>query len=253
MFSALLTSLQRRAEPTVCAVCSPHLVNHLAGVSCGVLSSKEDKEAGLLAVLTPPSLCQRHNAARRLGRDANRLEFRLGVWRRDVVQHGRRLRQQAPVVLSRHGREVVDVAPVVVEDAQPGVLEVEGQLGVEVLEAAELHPRGRLDDGLRGAAQEHLHLFTVPRAELLAGHHALDVFAVPEKHAALDGPQDDAAVDAVVDGDGRRVVEHVDVAVLTVLDDKLLAVQFAGQTAHGDIFEARQHVVFGIDLCREQT
>ncbi len=146
----------------------------------------------------------------------------------------------------------MDVAPVVVEYAEPGVLELEGQLGIVVLKAAELHTRRGLNDGLGGAAQEHLHLFTVPCAKLLTGHHALDVFTVSEKHTALDGPENNAAVDTVLDGDGRRVVQHVDVAVLALLDDKLLPVEFAGKTAHRDIFEPRQHVVFGIDLCKEK-
>lgn len=144
----------------------------------------------------------------------------------------------------------MDVAPVVVEDTQPGVLEVEAQVWVEVLKAAKLHPRRRLDDGLRGAAQEHIHLFAVPRAKLLTGHHAFDVLAVSEKHAALDGSQNNAAVDAVVDGDGRRVVKHVDVAVLALLDDKLLPIEFPRQTAHCHIFEPVQHVVFRVDLGR---
>lgn len=147
----------------------------------------------------------------------------------------------------------MDVAPVVVEDTQPGVLEVEAQVWVEVLKAAKLHPRRRLDDGLRGAAEEHIHLFAVPRTKLLTGHHALDVLAVSEKHAALDGSQNDAAVDAVVDGDGRRVVKHVDVAVLALLDDKLLPIEFPRQTAHCDIFQPVQHVVFRVDLGRGRS
>ena len=48
------------------------------------------------------------------------------------------------------------------------------------------------------------------------------------------------------------MVQHVDVAVLTLLDDKLLPVQLARQTAHRDIFEPCQHVVFGINLCKEK-
>lgn len=146
----------------------------------------------------------------------------------------------------------MDVAPVVVEYAEPSVLEVEGQLGVVVLKAAELHTRRGLDDGLSGAAQEDIHLFTVPGAKLLTGHHALDVFTVSEKHAALDRPENNAAIDTVIDGDGGRVVQHEDVAVLALLDDKLLPVQFPRHTAHRDIFEPRQHVVFGINLCRER-
>lgn len=100
----------------------------------------------------------------------------------------------------------MDVAPVVVEYAEPGVLEVEGQLGVEVLKAAELHPRRRLDDGLSGTAQENLHLFTVPCAKLLTGHHALDVLTVSEKHTAFDRSENNAAVDTVIDGDSRCMV-----------------------------------------------
>lgn len=97
----------------------------------------------------------------------------------------------------------MDVAPVVVKYAQPCVLKVEGQVRVVVLKAAELHPCGGFDDGLSGAAQEHVHLFTVPRAKLLTGNHALDVFAVSEKHTSLNRSEDNAAVDAVVDVDSR--------------------------------------------------
>lgn len=118
----------------------------------------------------------------------------------------------------------MDVAPVVVEYAQPRVLKVKGQFGVEVLKAAEFHSCGGLDDGLGGAAEEHVHLLTVPRAKLLTGHHTLDVFAVPEKDTSLNRSQHNAAVDAVVDGDGRRVIQHKDVAVLALLDDKLFPV-----------------------------
>lgn len=144
------------------------------------------------------------------------------------------------------------VAPVVVEDAQPGVLEVEGQLGVIVLKTAKLHPCGRLDDGLRGTAQKHIHFLAVPGAELLTRHHALDVPAVPEEDAAFDGAEHHTAVDAVVDGDRSRVVEHIDVAVLTFLDDELLTVQFPGQTAHGGVLQTRQREVFRIDLQKEE-
>lgn len=226
----------------------PHLVDQFAGVGRGVLPSEEHEEAGLVAVLTSASLRQRHDAARGLGGDANRLELRPRVRGRYVIQNRRGFWQQAPVILPGHRREVVNVAPVVVEDAEAGVLEVEGQLWVVVLKTAELHTGRRLDDGLGGAAQENLHLLTVPRAKLLTGHHALDVFAVSEEHAALDGSENNAAVDAVIDGDRRRVVQHVDVAVLALLDDKLLPVEFAGQSAHGRIFESGQHVVFGINL-----
>lgn len=225
-----------------------HLIYQFAGIRSCIFSREENKETGLLAVLPPPSFRQRHDAPSGLGGDPDGLEIRVRVRRRNKVQHFRVLGQQAPVILSRHGREVVDVAPVVVEYAQPCVLEVKGQLGVVVLKAAELHSRGGLDDGLGGAAQEHIHLFTVPRAELLTGHHALDVFAVSEKHTSLYRSEDNAAVDAVVDCDGGRVVQHVDVAVFTLLNDKLLAVQFSRQAAHSDVFESGQHVIFGVNL-----
>lgn len=133
----------------------------------------------------------------------------------------------------------MDVAPVVVEDAEACVLEVEGQLGVVVLEAAELHPRGRLNDGLSGTTQEHLHLLTVPGPELLTGHHTLDILTVPEEHTALHWTHNDAAVSAVVDGDGGGVIQHEDLTVVTVLDDKLLSVQLAWQTAHRGVLQPR--------------
>lgn len=142
---------------------------------------------------------------------------------------------EAPVFFSWNGREVMYVAPVVVEDAQPRVLEVEGQLGVIVLKTAKLHACRRLNDGLRGTAQKHIHFFAVPGAELLARHHTLNVRAVPEEDAAFDGAEHDAAVDAVVDGDRSRVVEHIDVAVLAFLDDELLTIQLPGQTTHGGV------------------
>lgn len=146
----------------------------------------------------------------------------------------------------------MDVAPVVVEYAQPGILEVEGQLRVVVLKAAELHTCRRLDDGLSGAAQEHLHLLTVPRAKLLAGYHALDVFTVSEKDASFYGTKENAAVDAVINGDSCGVVKDIDVAVLTLLDDKLLTVQLAGQSTHCDVFESCQHVVLGVNLSKNK-
>ena len=142
----------------------------------------------------------------------------------------------------------MDVAPVIVEYAQPGILEVESQLRVVVLKAAKLHTRRRLNDGLSGTAQEDLHLFTVSCAKLLAGHHGLDVFTVSEKDTSFYRSKENATVDAVVDGDSCGVVEHVDVAVLTLLDDKLLTVQLARQSAHCDVFEPCQHVVLGVNL-----
>lgn len=230
----------------------PHLINEFAGICGGVVPSEKHKEAGLLAVLTPPSLCQRHDAACWISGDPNGLELRLGIWSRHVIQNHGCLRQQAPVVLSRHRREIVDVAPVIIKYAEPGVLEVESQVGVIVLKAAKLHACRRLNDGLSSTAQEHLHLLTVSCAKLLTGHHALDVLAVSEKHTALDRSQNNATVDTVVDGDGGRVVEHVDVAVLTVLDDKLLPVQFARQTAYCGIFDACHHVILRINLCKDK-
>lgn len=118
----------------------------------------------------------------------------------------------------------MNVTPIVVEDAESSVLKVERQFRVVVLEAGELHARRRLDDGLSGTAQEHIHLFTVPRSKLLTGHHTLDVLTVSEKHTAFDRSQHNATVDTVVDGDRRRVVKHKNVAVLALLDDKLLPV-----------------------------
>ena len=85
-------------------------------------------------------------------------------------------------------------------------------------------------------------------AELLARHHALHVRAVADEHAALDRPQDHSAAHAVVDRDGGRVVENVDVAVLAVLDDQLLAVQLAGQTAYRGVLGPFQDVVIWINL-----
>lgn len=133
---------------------------------------------------------------------------------------------------------------------------MEGQLGVIVLKTAELHPCRRLDDGLRGAAQKHVHFLAVPGSKLLACHHALNVPAVSEEDAAFDGAEHHAAVDTVVDGDRGRVVKHKDVAVLAVLNDKLLTVQFPGQTSHGGVLQTRKREVFRIDLqdeSREQS
>lgn len=230
------------------AINKSYLVDELARVGRGVISSEEDEQAGLLALFPPPSFGQGDDAAVLIAGHSDTLKLRVGIGKRNVLQHAGVLGHQTPVVLSRDGREVVDVAPVVVEDAQPRVLKVEGQLGVIVLITPELHARRRLDDGLRGAAQKHVHFLAVPGAELLARHHALNVPAVPEEDAAFDGAEHDAAVDAVVDGDRSRVVEHVDVAVLAVLDDELLTVQFPGQTAHGGVLQTAQREVFRINL-----
>lgn len=145
----------------------------------------------------------------------------------------------------------MDITPVVVENAKSSVLEVEGQVWVVVLEAAKLHTRRRLYDWLSGAAQEHIHLFTVPCAKLLTSHHALDVFTVSEKHTAFDGSQKNTAIDTVINGDSGCMVKHIDVAVFTLLDDKLLPVQFARKTTCSNIFEPCQHVVLGVNLYRE--
>ncbi len=44
------------------------------------------------------------------------------------------------------------------------------------------------------------------------------------------------------------MVEYVDVTVLTILNDKLLAIEFAWQPAHCLILEACQHEVFWVNL-----
>ncbi len=80
----------------------------------------------------------------------------------------------------------MNIAPVVVKDAEARIFKVESQLGVVVLVAAKLHSCWRLNDGLGGAAQKDVHFLAVSGAELLAGHHTLDIFAVSEEHAAFD-------------------------------------------------------------------
>lgn len=97
----------------------------------------------------------------------------------------------------------MNIAPVVVKDAEACIFKVESQLRVVILEAAKLHACGRLDDGLGGAAQKDVHFLAVSGAELLAGHHTLDVFAVSEEHTAFNRTQHNAAVHTIVNGNGR--------------------------------------------------
>lgn len=216
-------------------LCNSYLIDEFASICGGVISSEEDKQTGLLALFPPASFGQRDDAAVLIAGHTDAFKLWLRIWERNVLSDGSVLSQEAPVVFSWNGREVVYVAPVVVEDAQPRVLEVEGQLRVIVLKTAKFHACWRLNDGLRGTAQKHIHLFAVPGAELLARHHALNVRAVPEEDAAFDGAEHNATVDAVVDGDRCRVVEHINVAILTFLDDELLTIQVPWQTTHGGI------------------
>lgn len=142
----------------------------------------------------------------------------------------------------------MNIAPVVIENAKACIFKVESQIRVVVLKTAKLHARRRLDNGLGGAGQKDVHFLAVSGAELLAGHYAFDIFTVSEEYAAFDWTQHYAAVHTVVDGYSRRMVQYVDVAVLTLLNDKLLAIECAWQPANGFILEACQHEVFGINL-----
>lgn len=126
----------------------------------------------------------------------------------------------------------MDVAPVVVEDAQACIFELIAQLRVVILKATKLDARRRFNDGLRGTAEENVHLSAIPHSELLTSHATFAVYALAEKHAGLDRSQKYPAVGAVIYGDGGRVVKYIDVAVLTVFNDKLLASNFTRQPSH---------------------
>jgi len=60
--------------------------------------------------------------------------------------------------------------------------------------------------------------------ELAAEEDQLAVVAVADEDGRVARPDEDAAVFALVDGHGGVIVEHVQVAVLAVLNDELLSV-----------------------------
>lgn len=57
----------------------------------------------------------------------------------------------------------------------------------------------------------------------------LAVFAVSNEQRAGSGPDKEAAAGALVDGDGCKVIEQVNVAVDTRINEKLLSVNRAEQ------------------------
>ena len=78
-------------------------------------------------------------------------------------------------------------------------------------------------DGLARHAEEQRGLDRVPEPELPAGRHQHHARAVAQEDGALDGAEEDAAVRAVVHGDGVGPVVEVDGGAAAVLDLELLA------------------------------
>ena len=88
------------------------------------------------------------------------------VWftgEREVVGNLEHPPSLLPVGLRLDGREVVDLAPVVVPGGEAGRGEVRGQPGVVVLETSHCDAGAALYDGLTVDAEEEVHLQTVPQ------------------------------------------------------------------------------------------
>lgn len=100
------------------------------------------------------------------------------------------------------GGEVEDVAPGVVPAADGRLLQLGLELGVGGSEAAEAHADGGFDDGLGLAHQQDLQVFAFARSELPARDDELAAVAVSDEDAGLHGPEEELAVDALVDEDG---------------------------------------------------
>lgn len=142
----------------------------------------------------------------------------------------------------------MDVAPGVVENTQTSILELCGKFWIIELETSKFHACGGFYDGLSRTAQKYIHFPAVPCAKLLASHNTFTILTVTEKHAALNWPQEDTTVCTIINSDGSRVVENIDITVLTFLYDKLLACNFIWQPSYGFIFEAIKHVVLWVHL-----
>mmetsp|Transcript_3873 Transcript_3873/g.7237 ORF Transcript_3873/g.7237 Transcript_3873/m.7237 type:complete len:231 (-) Transcript_3873:16-708(-) len=97
-----------------------------------------------------------------------------------------------------------------------------------VVDASEPQPLGALNDWASGAVQAEVAVLAVARPELSAEEHKLAVIAVSNEDAAFTRTNEDAAILAVVNGDGCVVIQHVEVAVLARIDDELLAVHRPG-------------------------
>lgn len=60
-------------------VYTPYLIDELASVGRGVISSKEDEQTRLLALLSPPSFGQWDDAAVLISGHADAFKLRLGI------------------------------------------------------------------------------------------------------------------------------------------------------------------------------
>ena len=106
----------------------------------------------------------------------------------------------------------------------------------------------RFDHRPRRAVQRYVYVLDVPRSELPAYEHALTVLAVPNEDGGLRRPDKDPTVLAVVDRHLSGMVQDVQVAILTRIDDELLTIDATGCF---DVHAARQlheHEVLRVEL-----
>mmetsp|Transcript_45545 Transcript_45545/g.118015 ORF Transcript_45545/g.118015 Transcript_45545/m.118015 type:complete len:271 (+) Transcript_45545:659-1471(+) len=164
--------------------------------------------------------------------------------RRQPLLGTRRRWQVAPVAVL--GREVVDVAPVVLQEVHLDGLEVAVQAAVGQIVTAKAHIGGALHNRARTAQHQGVAVVTVARPKLTADDGALAASAVADEVAPDNRADKYAAVDAIVDGDLRHGVKQVDVAVLTAVQHKLLAIDGPRLPDLDLPLQPHIHVVLGI-------
>ena len=118
----------------------------------------------------------------------------------------------------------MNLVPPIVEHGQLCKRELIHQFDIVRIEATESNVARRLNDRSRLAIEQHRDIGAIPRSKLLTRHGTkLTILTIANKDAAHDGTDEEATIGAVVDRDGIRMIQYVEITVRTILDNELLA------------------------------